>query len=100
VKNDERAVQSRSILWLFPPLLATVIVVYSPALHGTLLWDDEGHITAAGLRGLDGLRRIWTEIAATQQYYPLRHTAFWVQWHLWGDAFTGYHLLPAPPGAR
>jgi tetratricopeptide (TPR) repeat protein len=73
-------------------LLAILIGVYAPALHGTLLWDDDGHITAAGLRGLDGLWRIWTEIGATQQYYPLAHTAFWIQWHLWGDAFLGYHL--------
>jgi tetratricopeptide (TPR) repeat protein len=92
VKHTFVGAQSRSTLWLFPALLAILIVVYSPALHGTLLWDDDGHITAAGLRGLDGLWRIWTQVGATQQYYPLTHTAFWVQWHLWGDAFTGYHL--------
>ena len=39
-------------------------------------------------RGVDGLWRIWTTIGATQQYYPLTHTAFWLQWHLWGDAAT------------
>jgi tetratricopeptide (TPR) repeat protein len=84
--------QSRSILWLFPALLAILIGVYSPALHGTLLWDDDGHITPAALRGLNGVWQIWTKVGATQQYYPLTHTAFWLQWHLWGDAFTGYHL--------
>jgi Flp pilus assembly protein TadD len=92
VRHAGGAAQSRSILWLFPALLAILIVVYAPALRGTLLWDDDGHITAAALRGVDGLWRIWTQVGATQQYYPLTHTAFWVQWHLWGDAFTGYHL--------
>lgn len=93
VGNTDVAAQSRSILWLFPALLAILIGVYSPALHGTLLWDDDGHITAAALRSGNGLWRIWTEVGATQQYYPLTHTAFWLQWHLWGDAFTGYHLV-------
>ena len=27
------------------------------------------------------------------QYYPLVHSAFWVQHRLWGDATLGYHLV-------
>lgn len=37
--------------------------------------------------------RIWTEPTATQQYYPLLHSAFWVEHRLWGDAALGYRLL-------
>jgi protein O-mannosyl-transferase len=44
------------------------------------------------LRSLGGLWRIWTEIGATQQYYPLLHSAFWFEYRLWGDWFVGYHL--------
>ena len=40
-----------------------------------------------------GLGRIWTELRATQQYYPVLHSAFWVEHRLWGDATLGYHLL-------
>jgi tetratricopeptide (TPR) repeat protein len=38
------------------------------------------------------LTRIWTELGATQQYYPLVHSAFWLEYHLWGDSTLGYHL--------
>ena len=30
---------------------------------------------------------------ATQQYYPLLHSAFWLEHKLWGDATLGYHLV-------
>ena len=49
-------------------------------------------MTKPALRSLDGLRRIWCELGATQQYYPLLHSAFWVEHRLWGDAVVGYHL--------
>ncbi len=32
-------------------------------------------------------------MGATQQYYPLLHSAFWVEHKLWGDATLGYHLV-------
>ena len=50
-------------------------------------------MTGVALRSLDGLRRIWFEIGATQQYYPLFHSAFWLQHRLWGDATLGYHIV-------
>lgn len=78
---------------LFPLLLLLLLAVYSPALGGGLLWDDIGHLTRADLRSLDGLCRIWFEIGATQQYYPLLHSAFWLEHKLWGDATLGYHLV-------
>src|SRR5207248_7296885 len=36
---------------------------------------------------------IWTEPGATQQYYPVAHSAFWIEHRLWGDAVLGYHLV-------
>jgi tetratricopeptide (TPR) repeat protein len=74
-------------------ILCATLAAYLPALRGGLLWDDEGHITKAELRPLSGLWRIWTELGATQQYYPVLHTAFWVEHRLWGDATLGYHLV-------
>ena len=74
-------------------LLALTLAVYWPALLGDYVWDDDAHITKAALRSLDGLRRIWTELGATQQYYPLLHSAFWIEARLWGDAVLGYHLV-------
>ena len=73
-------------------LLAATLLAYLPALDGEFLWDDEGHVTRPELRPWAGLGRIWTEVGATQQYYPLLHSVFWVQHRLWGDATFGYHL--------
>ena len=39
-------------------LIVATLAVYQPAWSGTLLWDDDGHITQAALRGWDGLYRI------------------------------------------
>ena len=74
-------------------LLAAVLLAYGPALHGGLLWDDDAHVTRPELRSWHGLWRIWFELGATQQYYPLLHTAFWIQWQLWGEATLGYHVV-------
>ena len=57
-------------------LMAAVLVAYLPAVPGTFLWDDDAHVTRPELRSLGGLWRIWTDLGATQQYYPLLHTAF------------------------
>ncbi len=76
--------------WLL--IFAAVFVAYLPALNGSLLWDDLAHITLPHLRSFGGLGRIWTELGATQQYYPLLHSVFWLEYRLWGDSMLGYHL--------
>lgn len=73
-------------------LFFAVLVVYWPALSGEFLWDDHAHVTRPELRTIEGLFRIWNEIGATQQYYPLLHTAFWIEYQLWGEWVVGYHL--------
>jgi tetratricopeptide (TPR) repeat protein len=75
-------------------LIAVVTcVAYLPAMHGSLIWDDDAHVTKPALRSLEGLYRIWFDLGATQQYYPLLHSAFWVQYKLWGEATFGYHVV-------
>jgi tetratricopeptide (TPR) repeat protein len=76
--------------WL---LLIAVIFVYQPVWHGKPIWDDDAHLTPPGLRSSQGLARIWIEPGATQQYYPLVHSIFWVEYKLWGDSTLGYHLI-------
>ena len=58
-----------------------------------MLWDDNAHITRGDLRSAAGLWRIWFDLGATQQYYPLIHSAFWLQHKIWGDDTRGYHLV-------
>jgi tetratricopeptide (TPR) repeat protein len=69
------------------------LIAYWPVLRGGFIWDDDAHVTKPVLRSLHGLWRIWFEMGATQQYYPVLHSAFWVEHRLWGDAPLGYHLL-------
>jgi tetratricopeptide (TPR) repeat protein len=79
--------------WLLGLLLIiATLMAYQPAWHGQRLWDDDAHLTQPELRSLNGLGRIWTDVGATQQYYPLSFSAFWVQHRLWGDSTLGYHL--------
>jgi len=83
----------RTHVWIWVLLVALVVFAYGPSLDGGFLWDDTGHVTPPGLRGLDGLARIWTEPGAAQQYYPLLHTSFWFLHKVLGDEPFGYRLV-------
>jgi len=83
----------RRDLLLTALLFAAALVAYYPAHAGGLLLDDDLHITVPGLRTLGGLWRIWFDVGATQQYYPVLHSAFWLEHRLWGDSVLGYHLV-------
>jgi tetratricopeptide (TPR) repeat protein len=84
---------SRAGLWWTAALiLGLALACYWPALRGGMVWDDDAHVTRPELRSTAGLRLIWSEPGATQQYYPLLHSAFWVEHRLWGDSTLGYHL--------
>jgi tetratricopeptide (TPR) repeat protein len=74
-------------------LLLVVLAAYQPAWRGGLVWDDDAHVTAPARQSWSGLARTWFDLRATLQYYPLLHTAFWVEHRLWGDATLGYHLI-------
>ena len=79
--------------WIFfIALIAAVFLVYQPAWQGGFIWDDDCFVTRPELRSWYGLFRIWFDLKATEGYYPLLHSAFWVQSWLWGDATLGYHL--------
>jgi tetratricopeptide (TPR) repeat protein len=74
-------------------VVAATVAAYMPALKAGFVWDDDSHVTNnQSLRSVDGLRRIWFEPGATPQYYPLTHTTFWVEHHLWGARPLGYHV--------
>ena len=79
-------------LWL-PALIVATLAAYRPAWNGGLVWDDDAHVTAPALRTAEGLRRIWFEPGATQQYYPLVHSAFWVIGKVSGERTLAYHVV-------
>ncbi len=80
--------------WLLAvALVIAVFLAYQPAWQGGFIWDDDAHVTRPELRSCQGLWLIWSEPVVTLQYYPLLHTAFWIEHKLWGDATLGYHLV-------
>jgi protein O-mannosyl-transferase len=70
-----------------------VLLCFARSLSGGFIWNDSEYVTRPELRSLAGLVRIWTEPGATEQYYPLLHSAFWIQHRLWGDNPWWYHFL-------
>ena len=87
-------VERKSALALGFLLLAAVLAAYLPALQAGFVWNDDTYLTEnPTLDRPDALSLIWTEPRASEQYYPLVFTTFWVEKHLWGLNPFGYHLV-------
>ncbi len=64
-------------------LAGLTTAAYLPALQGGFIWDDDDYVeNNLHLRTAEGLRDIWCRYGATQQYYPLVHTTFWLEYQL------------------
>jgi tetratricopeptide (TPR) repeat protein len=87
-----RRERARSV-WLGVLVVCATVVAYLPALKAGFVWNDIDYVTAPKLRSLGGLERIWFELGATEQYYPLLHSAFWLQHRVFGDDPAGYHVV-------
>ncbi len=75
-------------------LVLLTLAAYLPALRNGFIWDDDAHVTGnLTLRTVTGLFSIWLRPEALPQYYPLVHTTFWIEYHLWGLNPFGYHLV-------
>jgi tetratricopeptide (TPR) repeat protein len=91
---ERRSALSSRQIWLSGLLLiVATVIAYLPAWNGQPIWDDNAHITAPWLRSGHGLVEIWSQLGATQQYYPLVHSVFWIEQKIWGDSVLGYHLV-------
>ncbi|MBN1902583.1 O-GlcNAc transferase, partial [Candidatus Sumerlaeota bacterium] len=85
--------QHRAAIWGAAILIAATLAFYLPAFKAGFIWDDDDYVTHnETLRSLNGLKRIWFDIGATPQYYPLVHTSFWMEYRLWGLHPAGYHI--------
>lgn len=70
------------------------LAAYAPLWRAAFIWDDDNYVTRnLTLRSAEGLRQIWFDTQATPQYYPLAFTSFWIEYHLWGLAPLGYHVV-------
>lgn len=86
--------RSRVNLWLlFIAIAVVTLLAYQPAWRGGSLWDDDAHLTPPSLSSWHGLWRIWTDFTATQQYYPIVSSVFWLMNRLWAHDPLGYHIV-------
>jgi Tfp pilus assembly protein PilF len=75
-------------------ILLLTFLVYFGVLDAGYIWDDDYYVTSnPTLRDVGGLVSIWTEPRSTPQYYPLVHTSFWIEYHLWGLHAVPQHLV-------
>jgi hypothetical protein len=75
-------------------IVAAAFWIYSPVLNGTWLWDDDTDIVHNSLlQTLGGFWTIWFDPGHLSAYYPITFTVEWLEWHLWGNNTTGFHLV-------
>jgi len=87
-------VTKRALVGAGTALVLAVAAAYVPALKAGFVWNDDTYLTEnRTLDGADGLRLIWTEPKANEQYYPMVFTSFWVEKRLWSLQPFGYHLV-------
>jgi hypothetical protein len=80
-------------------LLRTLLIaaagcwVFSPALRGDWLMDDDMYLTQnALLHDPARLWKIWFAPGSLIEYYPIEASAQAIQWRLWHMDTLGYHL--------
>ena len=81
-------------VWQGGLIVLLVFLAYLPALRGGFVWDDDSWTTnlAPLFQNTSGLRLIWFQPTALQQYYPLSGTTFWLDYQLWKFWTTPYHV--------
>jgi protein O-mannosyl-transferase len=75
-------------------LCCAAFAAYYPALSGKFVWDDASWTSEISdlLHDFAGLRAMWTDPNALQQYFPVTGTTFWLDHQWWGDWTTPYHV--------
>ena len=75
-------------------LAGLTVAVYLPATQYGYIWDDGAYVlNNSTLRSGTGLRQIWFQNESALQYYPVAHTAYWIEYQLWGLDPRGYHSV-------
>jgi tetratricopeptide (TPR) repeat protein len=86
--------ERRRVLLGAAVIVVVGILAYLPFMENQFIWDDDFYVTDNHtLKDLAGLRSIWLDPKSTPQYYPLVHTTFWVEYHLWELDPRGYHAV-------
>ncbi|MFL5304027.1 MAG: tetratricopeptide repeat protein [Polyangia bacterium] len=75
-------------------IVVLILLAYLPVLQAGFIWDDDSWTTklVGVFRDSAGLRSIWFQPTAMQQYYPLTGTTFWLDYQLWRFWAPPYHV--------
>ncbi|MCJ7543905.1 MAG: tetratricopeptide repeat protein [Phycisphaerae bacterium] len=81
-------------------VLLTLAAYGSVIRHGGFVWDDDILLTAnPAIPRADGLAIFWWPVRydrvlarAAPDYWPLTWTTLWLEWRIWGNHPTGYHV--------
>jgi Tfp pilus assembly protein PilF len=82
--------------WAFVAIIILTLASYSYLFysHAGFIWDDPDYVVNnQNLRTLRGLFDTWFHPTTLPQYYPLVHTTYWIEYHLWGLEPLGYHAV-------
>lgn len=75
-------------------LALAAVLVYARTFAAGFIWDDDFYVwNNPTLKSLGGIFDIWFRPLSIPQYYPLVHTTYWLEYRLWGDHPTGYHVV-------
>src|SRR5262249_8966630 len=75
-------------------VIGLTLIAYLPALHNGFIWDDDAWLMKNHtVYDWSGLRELWFNPLALQQYYPITGTVFWIEYQLWGFVPFGYHAV-------
>jgi Flp pilus assembly protein TadD len=90
------AVPTAPPIWILQALVivATVMWIYWPAIHGQWLWDDALLISDNALvRDPNGWWKIWLQPQRMFDFQPVEVSVVWLEWHLWHGHTSGYHAV-------
>ncbi|HEY2762380.1 MAG TPA: hypothetical protein VGI75_16590, partial [Pirellulales bacterium] len=74
-------------------LSALTALVYWPAIHGGFIMDDDVLLSRSELiKSPDGLYQFWFTTKPFD-YWPITNSTLWLEWRLWGENTTGYHVF-------
>ena len=74
-------------------IIVVVLVAYSPTFTAGYIWDDDVYLLENPQ--VTGSRPFWDIWIGrpNMSYYPLTTACFWIEWRLWKDWSTGYHVV-------
>jgi Flp pilus assembly protein TadD len=73
-------------------IAALTYFMYRPAISGEFVLDDEQLTQNSQMKAPDGLYQLWFTTKPAD-YWPVTYSSFWLEWRLWSDHPTGYHVV-------